>query len=411
MIQLPVLSIIGIMIIFSFYLGKSVKYIKLPSIIGYMLLGLILGPSFINLLTDSLQENLNFITDIALSFVALTIGLELKISSLKKLGKSIVLIILFESFAAFIAVFILIYLLTGDIVMSMLFASVAPASAPAGTVAIIQEYKAKGNLTNALYAVVGFDDGLGIIIFGFSLAIAKDIIGQESGANAAILTILLKPLLEIFFSFLIGTVGAFILAMLSKKLKNAGNIFILTFGFILLISGLCQKLHLSIILTNMIVGMVIINTQPRTLVMKMNERVSQLMPLIFILFFTMAGSNLHVKSLPSLGLIGIVYLLGRSGGLMGGAKLGAIIGKSEEKIRKYLGFGILSQAGVAIGLSLMIKQEFEGLGPIINKVTNFTEGDKVGAAIITTVTATSIFFEIIGPILTKYALKKAGEIK
>ena len=411
MSELPVLSIIGIMIIFSFYLGKSVKYVKLPSIIGYMFLGLLLGPSFVNLLTDNLQESLNFITDIALSFVALTIGLELKMSSLKKLGKSIILIILMESFAAFIVVFTGIYLLTGDIVLAILFGSVAPASAPAGTVAVIQEYKAKGKLTSALYAVVGFDDGLGIIIFGFALAIAKDILAQESAGDGAMLGILLKPVLEILFSFLIGTVAAFLLALLSKRLKNSGDIFILIFGFILLVTGVCQLLHLSIILTNMIIGMVLINTQSRSLIMKMNERIPQLMPLIFILFFTMAGANLHIKALPSLGLIGIIYILGRSIGLMSGAKLGAIIGKADASIRKYLGFGILSQAGVAIGLSLMIKQEFEGLGPIINKVTNFTEGDKVGAAIITTVTATSIFFEIIGPILTKYALKKAGEIK
>jgi len=163
----------------------------------------------------------------------------------------------------------------------------------------------------------------------------------------------------------------------------------------------------------MIIGMVIINTQQTYLTSKIEERLSFILPLLFILFFTLAGANLHIGALPSLGLIGVVYVLGRTCGLIGGARLGAIIGKSEDKIRKYLGLGILSQAGVAIGLSLMVKQEFKGMGKIIETINgvNITTGDKIGALVITIVTATCILFEIIGPITTKIALKKAGEIK
>ncbi|MCK4295076.1 MAG: hypothetical protein KAX28_00290, partial [Candidatus Marinimicrobia bacterium] len=136
------------------------------------------------------------------------------------------------------------------------------------------------------------------------------------------------------------------------------------------------------------------------------------MPLFFILFFTLAGANLHLNVLPSLGILGVVYVLTRSVGLVGGARIGAIVGRAEDKIRKYLGLGILSQAGVAIGLALIVKHEFKGLGKIVEVVngTNITSGDKLGAIVITTVTATCIFFEIIGPVLTKIGLKKAGEI-
>jgi Kef-type K+ transport system membrane component KefB len=120
-----------------------------------------------------------------------------------------------------------------------------------------------------------------------------------------------------------------------------------------------------------------------------------------VLFFTLAGSNLHVLAFPSLGLIGMVYIVARTSGLMGGAWFGSLVGRSEKKIRRYLGMGILSQAGVAIGLALIVKQEFGALG---------VEGAKIGSAVITSITATCIFFEIIGPILTRVGLKKAGEI-
>ena len=412
--SLPILLIIGLAIVFGFYFGKNMKFIRLPSIIGYMILGVILGPSALNMLSDKIQSQLSFVPDIALGFVALSIGMELKLSALKKLGKSIIFIILFESFGAFIVVFVGLYLLTGNSLMALIFASIAPASAPAGTVAVIQEYKAKGNLTKALYAVVGFDDGLGIIIFGFALAIANDIFLHETGeVSHSIWMTLFFPFKEIILSIVLGGAIAVIFSFLSAKIKTGGDIFIMIFGFVLGICGIAQSLHLSLILTNMIVGMIIVNTQKTSLISKIEERLSQILPLLFILFFTVAGSSLHIKKLPSLGLIGLVYILTRSAGLIGGARLGAILGKSEEKIKKYLGLGILSQAGVAIGLSLMITQEFKGMGKVVDVVNgvNVTTGDQLGSLVITIVTATCIVFEIIGPITTKIALKKAGEIK
>jgi len=411
---MPMLLLIGLTAIFGFYFGRNVKYLKLPSIIGYMVLGVILGPSFLNLLNDGIQDKLAFIPDIALGFVALSIGMELKLSTLRKLGKSIIYIILFESFGAFLLVFIGVFLVTHDILLSTVFAAIAPASAPAGTVAVIREYKAKGNLTKALYAVVGFDDGLGIIIFGFALAISNDILLHQTGnVSHNVWLTLFYPFKEIILSFLLGGIVATIFSLLARKLKNAGDVFILIFGFVLVTIGLCLSLHLSLILTNMIIGMVIINTQQTSFTSKIEERLSLILPLLFILFFTLAGANLHIRALPSLGLLGVVYVLGRTFGLIGGARLGAIVGKSEDNIRKYLGLGILSQAGVAIGLSLMVKQELKGMGRIIETMNgvNITTGDKIGVFVITVITATCILFEIIGPITTKIALKRAGEIK
>lgn len=408
---LSMLSIVGLIAVVGYYFGRNMRHLRLPSIIGFMVFGVLLGPSVCNLLSEQRVETLGFIPDVALGFVALSIGMELKFSALKKLGKSIIYIILLESFGAFVLVFASLYLLTGDAVLSLLFGAIAPASAPAGTVAVIKEYKAKGSLTKALYAVVGFDDGLGIIIFGFAMAFAQGMLAQQAGMqSASLLHTILEPLKEVGLSTLIGGVIAIIFILLARRIPHADDLLILVFGFTLIICGLCMQLHLSLILTNMIMGMVVVNTQSNSLVMRIQGRLSVLLPLLFILFFTIAGANLHISALPSLGLIGLVYVFARSAGLIGGSRLGAWLGKAEPMIKNYVGLGILSQAGVAIGLSLMIKQNLKNAGPLLDASSMMHRGEQIGGVIITTITATCIFFEIIGPILTKHALKKAGEI-
>lgn len=407
--HLSPLLIVSFIVIGSLYLGKIIKLFHLPSLIGFMFMGVFLGPSLLNIVDIQLQENLSFITEIALGFIAFSIGLELSMHSLRNLGWGIISIIFCESFGAFILVSSTIYLLTGELSLALIFGSMAPASAPAGTVAVIKEYKAKGSLTKALYAVVGFDDGLAIIIFGFTFAIVRSLINQK---GADISTFLL-PLKEIGLSFFIGIIIATIFCYLIKKIKVEEDIFILTFAFVCFINGLCVILHLSLILTNMIWGFIVINTQNRNIVQKIGKQLTFVMPLLFVMFFCLAGANLHISALPSLGVIGIVYFFSRSFGLIAGSYIGASIGRSEDKIKKYIGLGILSQAGVAIGLALIVKHEFQGLGKVLEVVNGvkITYGDWIGSSILNTVTATSIFFEILGPICTKIALSKAKEIE
>jgi Kef-type K+ transport system membrane component KefB len=400
--SVPVLMFVGVMTLIAFYAGRSMKIFRLPSIIGYMVIGVILGPSVLGVLYEQLQADLSFITEIALGFVALSIGLELNLASLKRLGWGMIVIIFAESFLAFAAVSTGLYLLTGDLPLALIFGAVAPASAPAGTVAVIQEYRARGNLTKALYAVVGFDDGLGIIIFGFAAAFARSLLLQDSGGTQeSVWLVLATPLKEISLSVLLGGAAALVYSLLARRLEEPRDIFILTFAVALISIGLSSLLHLSLILTNMILGLVVVNSQSQTLVEKIRGELTEIMPLLFILFFVLAGANLHISLLPSLGLVGLVYILTRAAGLMGGAWVGATVSRSEPKIRKYLGLGILSQAGVAIGLSLIVKQDFTPLS---------AHGASIGTMVITTITATSIIFEIVGPILTKVGLQKAGEI-
>jgi Kef-type K+ transport system membrane component KefB len=402
-LRVPILALIGLVAFFGLYSGRLVKLIKLPSIIGFMLVGVLLGPSLFGIIDENMSNRLGFIADIALGFVALSIGLELDLTSLKKLGGGIITVIFAESLLAFIFVTALIYLLTRDLPLALIFGSIAPASAPAGTVAVIQEYRTKGKLTQALYAVVGFDDGLGIVIFGFAAAIARSILERATGESAQSFWILIgTPLLEVGLSFVVGGVASLLYIILARTTKGERDTFILTFAIVLMTIGAAEILHLSLILTNLIVGMVIVNTQQTSLTSTIRNGLTSIMPLLFVLFFVLAGSNLHISALPSLGLIGVVYLLSRTAGLMGGAWLGSVVGKLDKNIQHYLGLGILSQAGVAIGLSLIVKQEFSAISDW---------GATIGAAVITTVTATSIIFEIIGPITCKFGLKKAGEIR
>ena len=402
------LTLIGIISLIGLYAGFVARKVRLPALIGYMILGILVGPSILGWFDDALSEKLSFITEVALGFVAFSIGAELSLASLRRLGSGIITIIFAESFAAFFAVAIGVYLLTRDLPMALVFGAMAPASAPAGTVAVIQENNAKGSLTKALYAVVGFDDGLAIIIFGFAAALAKSLlVGEATGNMESILPAMWAPFREIGASLAVGTILGFGFCQLVRRLTATSDLLIIVFGIVLVATGLSIRWHLSLILTNMVVGFVLVNTRRESLVHRVTSSFVNVMPLLFVLFFCLAGAHLHIGALPSLGLVGVVYIFARAAGLIGGARLGATLGHVEEKIRKYIGWGILSQAGVAIGLSLIVKQDFDQLGALH---PGFEHATNIGTAVLTTITATCVVFEIVGPICTKIALQRAGEI-
>jgi Kef-type K+ transport system membrane component KefB len=210
-----------------------------------------------------------------------------------------------------------------------------------------------------------------------------------------------SALKEIGLSLLVGTVVGFSFCNLIRFVRDKRDMIVLSFAAVLVAIGCSQQWHLSLILTNMVVGFILINTRKKELVDKVSSQLVIVMPLLFILFFSLAGAHLNLAALPSLGAIGLVYIAGRSIGLVGGARLGGMFGNVEDKVKKYVGMGILSQAGVAIGLALIVKHDFAAIGT--------AHADNIGVSVITTITATCIFFELVGPILTKIALTKAGE--
>ncbi len=331
---------LGLLLLCGYFCGQLARYLKLPALIGYLAAGVLLGPSILDVLNENQLHHLEFITSLSLGCIAFIIGSELHLASLKKLGRGIVVVILAESLMAFVMVAGGVFLLTRNLSMALLFGAMAPASAPAGTVAVIQEYKAKGTLTKALYTVVGFDDGLAVIIFGFALAAAKVFLAASSDfSSSAILFELWQSLCEIGFSLGLGTLigGAF--SLIIRQTAQAADKLIIIFWAILIAVGLADRWHLSPILICMTVGFLFVNVSETHLTRDTRAPLQQIMGLIFVLFFGLAGLHLDLALLPDLGILGLVYIAARVIGKFTGAWLGASCCKMEEKIRRYLGFG------------------------------------------------------------------------
>ncbi|MCK4575153.1 cation:proton antiporter [candidate division WOR-3 bacterium] len=391
--------LIGIIILAGLIGKKLSNRIKLPGVTGYLIVGVLLGQSLLNLINIQFLEASGFITDITLGIVGFIIGNQLAAKKFKKIGKRIPIIVLTESFGAFILVSIAIFLLTRRIDLALLLGAIAPATAPAGTVAVLREYRAKGNLTNSLLAVAGLDDGLCIMIYVFVSAIIR--VTLFSVGTVSFYKIFISPLIHILLSLVIGGCAGLLLTLFLKKIRTREETMIIVLGFILLFTGISNLLNISLILVNLSMGIVVANLSHH-LSTRLSRILDETVPIVFIVFFVLAGAHLDVRLLPVMGLLGLFYIIFRSAGKIGGASFGAFISKAPKKLKKYLGFGLLSQAGVAIGLSLLVVREFSTYGQT---------GQELSVIIVTTIAATTVIFEIIGPITAKIAITKAGEVR
>jgi len=388
---------IGILIVIGVIGAKLINKLRLPSVVGWLIVGAILGQSGLKLFTPDFLERVGFISDITLGLIGFIIGAEITVATLRRLGGGIISVILAESFGAFILVFIGVWLLTHDVALALLFGALAPASAPAGTVAVLQEYKADGPLTKALLIVVGVDDALAIMIYVFAASYAKVLVGNVHLSVAGMIG---KPLLEILLAIGIGGTLGWLLGFSTQKIRAPETLLPVSIGVILICVGLSKLLHFSLILANVVLGTVAVNTFPRA-AKRISDHLQIFILPFYVCFFALAGAHLNFSLLVKIGLLGTIYIICRSGGLIGGAWLGATIGKQPPTIRKYLGLGILSQAGVAVGLAYLVNREFAPLGP---------SGVRISSIVLTIIAATTIVFEIIGPICTKIAITKAGEL-
>lgn len=390
--MLNYLLIAGIVIGLGFLIGKGTHLLKITGVVGYIFTGILIGPDVLDILHLTNTE-IELMTNIALGFVAFIIGGELTFSLLKKMGKSIIAIIIGESFGAFFIVLIGLYMLTKDLPLSLLFAAMAPASAPAGTVAVLHEYKAKGPLTNAILAVVGFDDGLAVFIYAFSIAFVGILLSGVMSVSNLVIT----PIIEIGGALILGAIIGLLFGYILKKLIEREEIIVVTLTAIFITAGISNFLGVSLILATMAMGMVMINLYPQDNKPVFDHIKSISLP-VYILFFVIAGVNLHIGLLLSIGAIGLVYIICRSFGLIGGSYLSALASKADPVIRNNIGLGILSQAGVAIGLSLLAYEKLVLMGM-----------EELGALVVTTVAATTVVFEIIGPLSAKLAIMRAKE--
>lgn len=391
--------LVGLVVFLGLLSGKFIERLKVPQVVGYILVGVFLGSSFLNLIKIENIGKLEIISSFALALIGFTIGGELSWRGLKTLGRSIVTIAILESTGAFLLVFATVALITSNLALSLVLGSLAAATAPATTVGVLWEYKSRGPLTSTLFAVVGIDDAIALILYGLAAGLVKVIILGGTKGSVSISSAITGSMYEILGAILIGIVIGVSMHYLLKLLKKESEVQILTLSAIMMASGLALNLGLSLILTNLTLGIVLINIAEKN--RRSFKTILSITPTIFLLFFLLAGARLQISELQKLGFIGFAYITMRVLGKGFGAYFGAWVSKAPETVRKYIGFGLLSQAGVAIGLAIEASRTFAALGP---------EGVKIGTSAVNVIAATVFVFEILGPISTRFAIFKAKEV-
>ncbi len=388
---------LGISMITALICSKGASLIKSPLIVGYIVAGALLGPDIFNIINEEQINSLDIINTITLSFIGFGIGGELKISELKKLGKSIIMIVIFEATIAFLLVGCATALLLDSIPLGLIYGALASATAPAGTVEVIRQYKAKGDLTTTLYAVMGLDDIYALLLYTIATPLALILLGSDKGAEVSVLSALSHAGFEILLSLGIGALVGFLLVVVANKIHDHISIFFLSLGIILVNCGLSEHFALSPILMNMAAGIVAVNYKSLT-ARKVFSSLSNWTPPFYVWFFVLIGTRLDHTKIINYGWIVIVYVIARSLGKWGGSWFGAKISKASNNIQKYLGLALFSQAGVAIGLALAASKTLEKSGR-----------HDIAIQIMSVITATTFIVMLIGPVFAKIALFKSGE--
>lgn len=429
---------ISIALIAGLISNRLIKLVNLPNVTGYLIVGILLGPYFFSLFNDNLTgvlnehmvESFGVIVDVALGFIAFSIGSEFKLSSIKKLGKGIITITLIQAFAAllFVDIALAIYCLCAGSLLENLpliltLGAVATATAPAATLMVIKQYKAKGPVTETLLPVVAFDDAVGLILFSISFSIAQVFAKQQAGIGGAeinLVNILVLPLLEIVLSLVIGAVIGLVLTFAMKFFKSRANRLICMIAATFLAVALCELcgtwfgFELSSLLTCMMVGAVFCNTRKDAI--QIFDGIDRWTPAIFMMFFVLSGAELNFKliTLPVLGICA-VYLAARSLGKYFGARLGCTLSHTDENVKKFLGLTLLPQAGVAIGMARSSANVFNGLAETALLENPLFTGSvylqNIAGTITAVVLCATLVYELVGPFITKIALTKAHEIQ
>ncbi|WP_313134439.1 cation:proton antiporter [Anaerocolumna sp.] len=388
--DLNVYTYLAIALLLGLLSSKLMKKIHLPNVTGYLIIGLITGPYCLNLLPLEVIESFSIIPEIALGFIAFSIGAEFKLSYLKKVGKTPIIIAITEAFGAVLFVDTILIATGNEVAFSIVLGAIAAATAPAATLMVVRQYKAKGPVTDTLLPVVAIDDAVALMAFGLSVAIAKTIDSKEAVSLTATI---LEPVIEIVGALIFGAILGVIIKYLTGWFTGRGNRLSVTFAMVLLCIGISNMVGFSALLACMAMSAVYVNiSNVSNIVFEQTDRVT---PPIFMLFFFISGAELDISILPTVGFIGALYIIFRMIGKVLGAALGAKISKAEYVVKKYLGYTLIAQAGVAIGLASVAMTVVPEYGNQIKTIT----------------LCGTVIYELIGPVITKIALKKAGEIK
>ncbi|HFL3828461.1 TPA: cation:proton antiporter [Clostridioides difficile] len=388
-----ILFYLAVILLTGIVTAKILAKIKLPNVTGYLIAGLIIGPSVLGIIPKDSVDKLSIISEVALAFIAYSIGSEFNLTHIKKMSRGIILITLLQSLMATLLVTLtMIFIFGKPIFFSIILGAIAAATAPAATLMVIRQYNAKGPLVNTLLPVVAMDDAVCIMAFGIATTIAKALI--SSTKNISVFSLIVFPIIEIVSALIIGFLMGIFLILISKKARGEDELLSMVIATIFATAGIAIRFNLSSLLACMMVGATLTNLAPNN--KKVFTVVEGFTPPIFVSFFTIAGIQLDLSVLKSVGMIGAAYIIVRVIGKVFGSYLGAKISEAPDNIKKYLGYTLLPQAGVAIGLSMIVQNILP---------------DPYGIQIRAIILAATVIYELLGPLITKKALMKAGEIK
>jgi Kef-type K+ transport system membrane component KefB len=406
------LLVLALVLLAGLYAGRWFEKIKLPHITGYITIGVVIGLILVFLDLGETIEHLTVVSSVALGFIAFGIGTELEFGKLKRSGKEVVVITIIQAVAASVAVILALLVIGTSLPIALVLGAVATATAPAPIMLLTRKYKARGPLTDTLLPLVGMDDAVGIILFGILLSVANSL---NTGADLSAFEMLEGPLLELLFSAIVGALVGFVAAVLIKKISSKDSqkeeAFLAVSVFAVFVTVALAKMglhfghfqvHLSAILTPMIMGVVLTNSLSRVRAHDVNLTVEHFSAPILVAFFTLAGSELVVAFSQNAdvaygSIIGItaVYIIFRIIGKMGGAWVGGKVMNSHRNVKKFLGLCLLPQAGVALGMAYQAKTDF----------------GEDGTTILIVVLIATLVYELFGPIGVKYALEQSNEIR
>lgn len=379
-----VLLTLAVILLSGFIITRFTKFIKLPNVTGYIIAGVIIGPYVLHIVHRRVIEHMGFVSDIALAFIAFSIGKFFKRKIFKELGFGVIITTLLESILAGMSVTLsLHFIFKLDYNICLLLGAIATATAPASTMMTIRQYHAKGKFINLLLQIVAFDDVICLFIF----SIVAAFVGSDTASNVKDI---IMPVIYNIAAILIGFIAGFLLSKLITPSRSKDNRLIITIMLLLGITGCCSAVNISPLLSCMVFSATYVNVAKDK---KLYKEIGRFVPPVLSIFFIISGMNLDINSFKGLGIIGICYFLIRIIGKYLGAYFGCLFIKASKTIRNNLGLALIPQAGVAIGLAFLGKRMLS---------------NELGNMLLTIILASSVLYELIGPLCAKIAIINSG---
>ena len=389
----PVIISVALMLFSGFLMTRITKLLRLPNVTAYIVAGILIGPSCLDLVPQRIIDGTDFLSDIALAFIAFSTGEFFKLSVLKKSGMRVVWITLFEAVLASVFVFILTYfVLRLELAFSIVLAALASATAPASTMMTIRQTGAKGDFVDTLLQVVALDDVVGLVLYSVAISVALASLGGSGGCS---FETLVKPVLLNLAALALGGLFGLVMKLLMPARRSTDNKLIISVALLFAFCGVCALLDVSPLLGCMAMGTVYTNVAEND---KLFKQLGYFSPPILLLFFVRSGMNFKLDALFSasgslngvpLIAVGVGYFLVRIVGKYIGAWVGCAAVKKDRLVRNYLGLALIPQAGVAIGLAALGAR---------------TLGGVMGSDLETIILASSVLYELLGPGCAKLAL-------